>query len=218
MKFLKELRRYLAKHYLLVTFFVLVIALLFYIHHQNTVDKHEVYSTSRIAEETKGTKYVIMTYSERGDLLACIKANELKLDVTPEGNLSGGKKARYSTVDIKTDGHKLRVSGSLVIAYPEKDTDVLRKYLVANDFNFPKEKSLVEVLTEEQNKYMQRYGKLLLIKTYSGIPVSGFFGYRIKSYYTDIDESQVFNIDGNIIFVARGWFAIDDAYLFTQKK
>lgn len=218
MKFFRGLRRYLAKHYMLVTFFILALSFLFYLYHQTTVDKHEVYSIDRIAEDTKGTDYVIVTYSERGDLLARIKANGLKLGVTPEGNLSGGKKAHYSTVDIQAEGHELRVSGSLIIAYPEKDTDVLRKYLVANDFNFPKDKSLGEVLTEEQNDYMKRYGKLLLVKTYSGMPVSGFFGNSIKSYYADIDESQVFNVDGSIIFVTRGWFSIDDACLFTPKK
>lgn len=218
MKFLRELRRYLAKHYLLVTFFVLMLALLFYIHHQNSVDKHEVYSTSRIAEETKGTDYVIMTYSERGDLLARVKVNGLQLEVLPEGNLSGGRRAHYSTVGIKADGHQLQVSGSLIIAYPTKEKDVLRDYLMYHNYQFPKEEPLGNVLIREQNKYMQKYGKLLLIKTYSGIPVSGFFGNNVHSYYTDIDESQVFNVDGSIIFVARGWFAIDDAYLFTQKK
>lgn len=218
MKLLRELKHYLAKHYLMMTLFLLAIAGLIYVYHVSSVDRHAVYETDRIGEETQGTDYTITTYSEHGDLIASVRARGLCLDVTPEGNLSGGRRAHYSTVGIKVGGHKLRVSGALIIAYPTHKKDAVRNYLTKHDFEYPKKKPLGDVLTGEQNEFMQKYGKLLIIKTYSGIPVSGFFGSNIRTYYTNVDESQVFNVDGSIIFVTRGWFSIDDTYLFTQKK
>lgn len=189
---------------------------LLYTYHTNATPDHPVYTMDEVQKEAEYQSYTVDTYSETGVMLSSVTTEGLKISVTPEGNLSGGERANYDTIVIQAHGRKLQTSGSLVVAYPTSLKNVVKLYLNNHGDKYPLGKSFGHVILSLQPPYIQKYGKLLFIKTYNDTPVAGFVGSVIKPYYTNINDSQVFTIDGQLVFVSRAWFSINDASLFTK--
>ena len=201
--------KYIRQHPIGVVVFLLFIFGAVYFYHEQTVDKHEVYGTNRLHDETKNTAYTIETYSSGGKLISRQHSVGVDINVSQTGNLSGGRRALMDTVVVINGADRMEVSGSTVVAFPDSVNDVLKR----KDCNdTPIVNSVIKHIPEEK-----QYGsKLLLVKTYGEEPVFATYGREVKSYYSNIDNSQVFKIDGKLLFVFRGEFSISDTTIFSE--
>jgi len=173
------------------------------------VDRHKVYDTGKLYEKTKDTMYTIETYSSGGKLISTQQAMGINVRVSQTGNLSGGRRALLDTVVVKNGTDEMQVSGSTVVAFPTSVKDILHK----SDCN----KTPIVNAVIKHIPYDKRYGsKILLVKTYNEEPIFSTYGRVATSYYSNIDNSQVFSVDGKLIFVFRGEFSISDTTIFSE--
>ena len=202
--------RYLKQHPVGVVAFLAVVFFAVYMVHQNSQDTyHKVYTTQMLASDTVGTKYTIETYSSSGKLISTQQSNGLHIRVSNIGNLSGGRKALMDTVVINNGNDSMEVSGSTIVAFPTNSSDIL------HDSDYDKEPIINAVIKHMPKN--RRYGsKILLVKTYEEEPIFATYGRSAKSYYSNIDNSQVFKLDGKLMFVFRGEFSISDTTIFSK--
>lgn len=201
--------KYIRQHPIGVVVFLLFIFGAVYFYHEQTVDKHEVYGTDRLYDETKNIPYTIEMYSSRGKLISRQHSIGVNLDISQTGNLSGGRRALMDTVVVINGADRMEVSGSTVVAFPDSVKDILKRKDCSST---PIINSVIKHIPEEK-----RYGsKLLLVKTYGEEPVFATYGREAKAYYSNIDNSQVFKIDGKLLFVFRGEFSISDTTIFSE--
>lgn len=201
--------KYMRQHPIGVIAFFVFAFFAGYIYVQQTADKHEVYDTDRLYQETKGIKYTIETYSSGGKLISRQHSNGLDIDVSHTGNLSGGKRALMDTVVVLNGEDRMEVSGSTVVAFPDGIDDILKH---GDCDKTPFINSVISHIPIER-----QYGsKILLVKTYGEEPVFSTYGRTAKSFYSNIDNSQVFEIDGSLLFVFRGEFSISDTTIFSD--
>lgn len=201
--------RYLKQHPLGVVVFLAFLFFAGYVAHTQIQDSHTVYDSTRVFKETHNTDYTIDAYSSKGQLLSRQYSAGVNVNVSPVGNLSAGKKDTVDTVTVNNGGDQMEVSGSTLVAYPTKYQNIFPEKI---DNDKPIISSVIKNIPRDK-----RYGsKLLLIKTYSEEPIFATYGRTITPYYSNIDSSQVFTVDGKIIFVFRGEFSISDTTIFSE--
>lgn len=201
-----RVKRYLGRHVFGVSLFFVLFCGFIYWEHQNYVNPIDVYKVDSLARDTINTGYSISTYDRGANKISSLKSIGLNLGVSSIGNLSGGKKENVDTVNIYTYNGDISVSGSTIIAYPSSMKNVINVSGPHDDY-----------LSYAANKIKGAYAytsHILLIKTCDGVPIMALYGNKIKAYYCDINNSQVFTIDGNIIYVYKATYSISSASIF----
>ena len=207
----KYLKRYLKQHlYGLIALLCILLFGVYYLHQHSTDKGHTTYSLTQVKENTSGQHYTIDTFGSDGTQLSHREVTGLNITVSRIGNLSGGRKALTDTVTVKSSKGSIQVSGSTIVAYPTS-----WKNLYSEPAPGDTRTQLDRVLANIPKDRL--YGsKVLMVKTYSEHPVFATYGRRVSSFYSNIDNTQVFKIDGKIIFVFRGEFSLSDAAIFAD--
>ena len=209
---LYRLGRYLKQHPVGVVVFLAFLFFAGYEYHVNVQDQHEVYDTTRLEKDTQGQQYTIEIYSGNGQLISRQHSIGLDISVSNTGNLSGGRRALIDTVVIHNGPDEMEVSGSTIVAFPSKDENLVRQSDCHKDNGQPIINSIIKRVPPDK-----RYGsKILLVKTYNEAPIYAAYGKGAKSFYSNIDNTQVFKLDGDPLFVFRGEFSISDATIFSD--
>lgn len=209
---LYRLGRYLKQHPVGVVVFLAFLFFAGYEYHVNIQDPHEVYDTTRLEKETAGQQYTIDIYSGQGKLISRQESVGLDIDVSNTGNLSGGRRALMDTVVIHNGSDKMEVSGSTIVAFPTKDKNLLHVTDCRGRSNKPIINAVIKRIPPDK-----RYGsKIFLVKTYNEEPIYAAYGKGAKAFYSNIDNTQVFQLNGDPLFVFRGEFSISDATIFSD--
>lgn len=199
---------------ILVVVMIVVIGFLAYATTQR-VPNADKYDVTRLYNKTKGHQMTVRTYSENGQIVDEVFGKGLNVTEADTGNLSGGKQHRVAAIKVRLGNNQIATSGSLMVAYNTHMYEIIGDYLRTQDFRQnptqgPLLNQIVKSLPDSQ-KYKQA---VLIIRTHSGNPVVAFTGNSIKPFYTNMESSQVFTVDGKLVFVYEGAYTIDDLALF----
>ena len=196
----------MGKHIVGVSLFFILLFVFVYWEHQHYVNPINVYTIDRLSKDTTNEEYTVSTYDRGAKSIAKFSSIGLNLGVSSIGNLSGGQKANVDTVNIYTYRGDISVSGSTIIAYPQSMENAINLGGVRNNY-------LQYAASKVKGAYSYT-SRILMVKTYDGVPILALYGNKIKAYYCDINNSQVFTIDGNIIYCYKATYSISNASIF----
>ena len=165
------------------------------------------FDNTELHDSTQTIRYKINTYTDEGKQISYFCANGLSLYSSPHGSFSNNRLHEIDTLTIRTYTGDALISGSTIVAYPSKVNLILAK---ESSGKRPLINSLVDLIPKSE---VYR-SSLLVVKTLRGYPVALFYGREIKIYDTEINGSQVFKIDGRIIYTFNATFTQSDASLF----
>lgn len=204
--FLLRVKRYMGKHIVGVSLFFILLFVFAYWEHQHYVNPIDVYTISKLSKDTTNERYSVNTYDRSAKTLSKFSSLGLNLGVSSIGNLSGGKKANVDTVNIYTYRGDISISGSTILAYPSSMHNVIDLSEVRNNY--------IEYAASKIKGTYSYTSSILMVKTYDGVPIVALYGNNIKAYYCDINNSQVFSIDGNIIYCYKATYSISKTSIF----
>lgn len=191
------------KHSIRVTALLLVIVLGgIYIGHQSFTRNDRIDNTD-LHDSTQNVRYTVNTYTDDGTEISDFFTEGLSLYSIPHGSFSNNRFHELDTLTIRTYTGDAEISGSTVVAYPR-----------GINLIFVNKLHKVNTLIEQIPKSEVYRSKVLIVKTLKGYPAMIFYGREIKVYDTEINGSQVFKIDGRIIYTFNATFTQSDASLF----
>ncbi|WP_281828840.1 DUF5052 family protein [Lactobacillus amylolyticus] len=193
----------------IVLFITILGSIITYSEPINHMIMHEhSYNTEKLKKDSGSLAYFAHTYSDDGEMLSSFYTYGINLDAQPVGNIVDGHKSQLDAVTIRASHHELLLTGSPTVIY---DTRLHNEAL--RSIKIPHNEPYINTMIAKTKKHYQYASKILVIKTYREKPVALFYGNVIKEYYTNIDSSEVFTVDNDLVFVYRGEFAIIDVDL-----
>ena len=187
---------------------VFLLAIFIFVHNSPHLSRQRpVYTSNQLSEATTGYMYNLNTYDGSARLIGHYTFQGLNLHSTYIGGVYNGYKALHDTLDFTSSGGSVSIYDTPAVAYDYR----LHNYK-AIGFKRYKEPILPSILKDKSNKNYPVPNKLLIIKTLSTQKIIAVFGGNsVNDYYSDINNVDIYKIDGYFVVTYDCSYAIVDS-------
>ena len=187
---------------------VLFIAVFTFVHNSPDLSRQRpVYTRNELSSATRGYMYKLNTYDGAGRLLANYAFQGLNLQSTHIGGVYNGYKALHDTLNITSSGGSVSMYDTPAVAYDCR----LHNYKAVKYAHYS-EPVLPSILHNKSNRKFPMPSKLLVIKTLSTQRIIAVFGGdNVYNYYSDINNVDIYKIDGNFVVTYDCGYSIVDS-------
>lgn len=187
---------------------VFLLAIFIFVHNSPHLSRQRpVYTSDQLSEATTDYMYDLNTYDGSTRLIDNYKFQGLDLHSTHVGGVYNGYKALHDTLDFTSSGGSVSIYDTPAVAYDFR----LHNYK-AIGFKRYKEPILPSILKDKSNKKYPVPNKILIIKTLSTQEIIAVFGGdSVNDYYSDINNVDIYKIDGYFVVTYDCSYAIVDS-------
>ena len=187
---------------------VFLLAIFIFVHNSPHLSRQRpVYTSDQLSEATTDYMYDLNTYDGSTRLIDNYTFQGLDLHSTHVGGVYNGYKALHDTLDFTSSGGSVSIYDTPAVAYDFR----LHNYK-AIGFKRYKETILPSILKDKSNKKYPVPNKILIIKTLSTQEIIAVFGGdSVNDYYSDINNVDIYKIDGYFVVTYDCSYAIVDS-------